>query len=191
MNSSSTSAAPLAAFIGIDWADQSHQVCWRAVAQPTWQPVELEQTPEAIRVWAAGLQQQFGGQPVGVCLEQSRGPLVYALSGYPWIVLYPINPKSLARYREALAPSRAKDDPTDAQLLGQFLAHHHAQLRPWKADDEATRQLRGLLENRETLVDDRTRLTHRLKAVLKSYYPQALDWAGPLTQPMAWAFLLR
>jgi transposase len=185
------STSPLAAFIGIDWADRSHQVCWRRVHETNWQHLELEQTPEAIAQWAASLQHQFGGQAVGVCLEQSRGPLVYALSAYPWIVLYPINPKSLARYREALAPSRAKDDPSDAQLLGQFLALHQGQLRAWKAEDAATRRLRWLLENRETLVDERTRLAHRLKAVLKSYYPQALDWAGPLTKPMAWAFLLR
>jgi hypothetical protein len=31
-------------------------------------------------------------------------------------VLFHIHPMMLARYREALTPSRAKDDPTDAAL---------------------------------------------------------------------------
>lgn len=48
-----------------------------------------------------------------------------------------------------------------------------------------------MLENRETLVDDRTRLSHRLRDMLKLYFPQALDWAGPLNKPMSWAFLLK
>lgn len=181
----------LAAFVGIDWADREHAVCWRAADEVGMHQETLKQEPAALAAWAAGLQQRFGGRSVGVCLEQSRGPLIYALSAYPWLVLYPVNPKSLARYREALAPSRAKDDPSDAALLCQFLALHRHALRPWQADDPVTRQLRLLLENREKLVDQRTALTHQLRALLKGYFPQALDWAGDLLRPMAWAFLLK
>jgi hypothetical protein len=50
-------------------------------------------------------------------LEQSRGPLIYALLKYDFLILYPINPKTLARFREAFTPSRAKDDPRDAEYL--------------------------------------------------------------------------
>lgn len=181
----------LAAFIGIDWADQEHAVCWRGVEEKTLHHETLRQEPGALAAWAAGMQQRFGGRPVGVCLEQSRGPLIYALSAYPWLVLYPINPKSLARYREALSPSRAKDDPSDAALLCQFLAFHQERLKPWRADEPHTRHLRLLLENREKLVDQRTALTHQLRALLKGYFPQALEWAGDLLRPMAWAFLLK
>jgi transposase len=116
---------------------------------------------------------------------------VYALSAYPWLVLYPVNPKSLAAFRLALHPSRSKDDPTDAALLCELLRTHPQQLHPWQAEDTATRTLRGLLENRDKLVDDRTRLSHRLRAALKLVFPQALEWAGPLTQPVSWAFLLQ
>jgi transposase len=180
---------PLAAFIGIDWADERHAVFIQTAGSSGGRHEQLDQQPEAIAAWAAKLQQEFGGAPVGVCLEQSRGPLIHALSVYPWIVLFPINPKSLARYREALSPSRAKDDPTDAQLLCDFLRTHPHKLRAWKADDEPTRRLRLLLENREKLVDQRTALVNQLTAVLKGYFPQALEWAGEITKPMAWAFL--
>lgn len=181
----------LAAFVGIDWADQEHAVCWKAVHQSELHHETLKQEPGALAAWAAAIHQRFDGRPVGVCLEQSRGPLIYGLSAYPWLVLYPVNPKSLARYREALSPSRAKDDPSDAALLCQFLALHREQLRPWQAEDPATRALRLLLENREKLVDQRTALTHQLRALLKSYFPQALEWAGDLLRPMAWAFLVK
>ena len=35
----------------------------------------LPHTPEAIDVWAAELATRFGGRPIAVALEQSRGPL--------------------------------------------------------------------------------------------------------------------
>ena len=181
----------LAAYVGIDWADQQHQVCLQVDEHSPRSTQPLDQTPEAITAWVLKLKEQFPGGLVGVCLEQSRGPLIYALSQFPWLVLYPINPKSLARYREALYPSQSKDDPSDAQLLCQFLQFHQPQLHAWHAEDATTRRLRLLLENRKTLVDDRTRFANRLTDCLKRYYPQALHWAGPLTQPLAWDFLLK
>jgi transposase len=151
----------------------------------------LSQKPEELAAWALALKERFPAQLVGVCLEQTRGALIYALSQYPWMLLYPINPKSLARYRESLYPSHSKNDPQDAELLCDFLVKHQDHLHPWQAEDAETRKLRLLLENRETLVDDRTRLSHRLRDTLKIFFPQALEWAGPLTKPMSWAFLLK
>lgn len=184
-------AIKLAAFVGIDWADEEHAVCMRIEGSPKVETCVLEQKPEALTAWAVELKERFGDRPVGICLEQSRGALIYALSKYPWLALYPINPKSLARYREAFYPSRAKSDPADAVLLSEFLAKHQDRLCPWQAEDTETRKLRLLLENRETLVDDRTRLSNRLRDALKLYFPQALAWGGPLTKPMSWAFLMK
>jgi transposase len=181
----------LAARVGIDWGDREHKVCMEVSGNPVRTRSTLKQTSEALAQWALELKERFGGQPVGVCLEQSRGPLIYALSRYPWLVLYPINPHTFACYRKAFRPSGAKDDHGDAGLLCDFLAKHQEQLHPWRAEDAQTRKLRLLLENREKLVDDRTRLVSRLRAMLKSYYPQALQWAGELTKPLAWHFLLR
>ena len=45
------------------------------------------------------------------------------------------------------------------------------------------------MEHRRDTVDDRTRLTNRLTALLKTYFPQALDWAGELRKPAACEFL--
>ncbi|HYR42041.1 MAG TPA: hypothetical protein VER98_03390, partial [Terriglobia bacterium] len=36
---------------------------------------------------------------------------------HDFLVLYPVNPKALARYREAFRTSGAKDDPADSGLL--------------------------------------------------------------------------
>jgi len=68
-------------------------------------------TPEAIVDWASALQRRFAG-PIAVCLEIAKGPLINALQRYDFVVIFPVNPAMLAKYREAFTPSGAKDDPT-------------------------------------------------------------------------------
>jgi transposase len=134
---------------------------------------------------------RYEGRSVAIAVEQSRGALVYALMNYAGVVLYPINPKSLARYRDAFRPGGAKDDPTDADLLTDLLRTHRDRLRPWKPDDAGVRTLRLLVEDRRALVGQRTALTNRLQNRLKEYYPQALAWAGGLDSLQACDFLER
>ncbi len=105
-----------AAFVGIDWADSTHDVCLQAADSTKRECFILTHTPEAIDAWVRTLRARFNGQPIAICLELTKGPLVSALRKYDFLVLFPINPLTLARYREAFTPSRAKDDPTDAAL---------------------------------------------------------------------------
>lgn len=162
-----------AAFIGIDWADEEHAVC--VLDGPRLRREVLPHTPEAIAAWAAGLAREFGNQPVAVMVEQSRGALLQALMQYPQLVLFPINPKQAARYREALVHSGKKDDPTDAECLARFVREHHRQLRAWKPADAVTRQLAQLVELRRKAVESRKQTTQQCQARLKQYFPLALD----------------
>ena len=95
---------------------------------------------------------------------------------YDFVVLYPINPATVAKYRRAFQPSRAKDDPTDAQILVELLLKHHEKFTPWQPESGEIRTLRQMVELRRTLVKDKVRLTNRLTACLKNYFPQVLDW---------------
>jgi transposase len=167
-------ALQFAAWIGIDWADQEHAVCVVDAATGRSDPSTLAHEPGAIEDWAMELHNRFPG-PIAVCLEQSKGALLYALMKFDFLVLYPINPKQLACYREALAPSGAKDDPVDAQLLVDFLRRYHDRLRPWRPDDQATRLISILNEDRRGLIDLRTELTNRLQSRLKLYFPLVLE----------------
>ena len=183
---------PLAALIGIDWADQHHDVALQVAGSAAIEECRLPHTPNALAAWLAALAARFGGQPVGIALETSRGPLVHALLEVPFVVLYPVNPRSLRRFREAFTPSGAKDDAPDARLLLALLVKHRDQLTPWRPDDPAIRTLRALVERRRSAVDLRTQLTLQLQAALKEYFPQALTWAGTeLASPLACAFLRR
>jgi transposase len=168
--------SPYAAFVGLDWADAEHAVC--LLENDASEQQTVAQDAAALDAWVAGLRQRFGGRPVAVCLEQSRGALLYALMKYDCLVLFPINPKQLARYREAFAPSGAKDDPGDAELLARFVREHHLRLRAWKPDDALTRSLRLLSEDRRHWVAERTAAGNRLLSNLKEVYPLALGFLG-------------
>lgn len=167
-----------AACVGIDWADRKHAACLIEAGSDRPQPCDLPHRAEAIEAWATELRARFGGRPVAVCLEQSRGGLVYALMKYDFLVLFPINPKQLSKYREALSPGGAKDDPSDAELLCRFLREHGKRLRAWRPDDADTRALRLLCESRRNWVAQRTALGNQLLRHLKEAYPLALEFLG-------------
>ena len=169
-----------AAYVGLDWADQEHAVCLQESDSAKVETSVLKQTAQSLGEWANQLRARFGGRKVAVCLEQSKGALIYALMSYDFLVLYPVNPQTLAKYRKAFRTSGAKDDPDDASLLRELVKLHRDRLRALVPDDVQTRTLQMLVESRRRIVRERTRLTNRLTSLLKAYYPQALEWAGEL-----------
>jgi transposase len=191
MNPSSLKESEIAAWVGLDWADQQHQICLQAAADLSLEFATIKQQPEALQAWVSQLRARFAGGKVVIALEQSRGALVYALMAYDFLVLYPIPPKSLARYRETFRSSGSKDDTSDAALLLDLVRHHRDQFQSWVPADHLTRQLDQLSQHRRTLVDQKTQLTNQLTSGLKTYFPQALDWAGALETVQACDFLER
>ena len=171
-----TNIEQFAAIIGIDWADKEHEVCLKTFGSEALESLTLKQRPECIDEWARGLRKRFKGQPVAICLELKKGPLVHALLKYDFLILFPVNPQALCKYRNAFATSRAKDDPTDAALMVDLLSKHMDRFKAWQPEAPETRKLALLTEHRRRIVGDKVRLTNRLTSLLKGYYPQVLDW---------------
>src|SRR5947209_11256863 len=115
VNMSPLPEQPFTAWVGIDWADTKHDICVQATGAPRREPSCIAHRVAAIDEWANALHRRFGG-PIAVALELARGPIVAALQKYHFLVLFPINPATLAKYREAFQPSGAKNDPGDAEL---------------------------------------------------------------------------
>ena len=111
------------AYVGIDWADSKHDVCIQAKASDERKFDVVKHRSEAIDVWVKDLHQRYPGC-IAVAVELSKGPIVSVLQKYDFIDIFPVNPGSLAKYREAFKPSRAKDDPTDAELAMDMLLRH-------------------------------------------------------------------
>ena len=96
-----------------------------------------------------------------------------------------------ASMRQALYPSGAKDDPRDADLLLDLLLQHRNKLRRLSPDNEATRRVQNLVEERRKLVDEKTAQINRLTDHLKVYFPQMLEWFGRLDRELVCALLER
>jgi len=166
---------PFTAYVGIDWADSKHDVCLQAAGSEQREFDCFAHQVEHIEEWASSMHRRFGG-PVAVALELSKGPIVYALQKYDYFVLFPVNPSTLAKYREAFKPSRAKDDPTDAELALDLLLRHPERFKALQPQSVEMRTLVSLVEQRRRLVNDKIRITNRLRDTLKQYYLQTLEW---------------
>jgi len=181
-----------AAFIAIDWADRQHVFSLQLAGQTTKETGTLEQKPEVIGPWVAKLRERFGGRPVAVAVEQSRGALIHALLSYDFIVIYPLHPSTVAKFREAFKSSGAKSDPLDTDQILQILTKHRELLKALNPDTEQTRLLARLVEDRRKAVDLRTSHVQALTAALKEYFPQALELVnGNLTSRLACDFLIK
>src|ERR1700749_3654940 len=170
-------ATQVAACVGIDWADLKHDVVLRSVGDPAKPEHQIIKSEiNALADWIAQMHERFGAKgKVLVCLEQSRGALIYQLMAYGLFELYPINPSQLANYRKTFFSSGAKDDRPDADLLSELLMCHRDRLRAWKPDDQLTRELASLNEGRRNAVDRRTELAHEIKDQLQLDFPVALQ----------------
>jgi len=180
-----------AAWAAIDWATKQHVVAIVPAAGGRIEIGKLENTPEAVELWAATLRHRFGDGPIAVALEQKRGSVIYMLSKYDHLVLYPVPPTMSASYRHAFSPSGAKDDNGDTLLLLDLLRHHRDRLSPLQHDTAETRLLRFLTEDRRRLVGQKVRVVLQLTDAVHQYFPQLRIWFGSLDSRLSNALLDR
>jgi transposase len=183
-------APPPVAWIGLDWGHKEHAFALQAGSHPA-EEGTLVHTSETLHAWLHALEKRFGGRPVALALEASRGAVIHALVQYPWLTIYPINPVTSDRYRKAFTPSGASDDLPDARVLLELARDHAAKLRPLEAQDAQTLKLTGLVEARRDTVDRRTQVLNQITSLLRHYYPQALALVGELDTELAVDFLSR
>jgi transposase len=178
--------------IGLDRSDRKADLHYIDTRTGRRWSQSIDTAPEALWQWLLELRQQYPQARVALCLEQPAVHLIPFLESYEWLTLYPINPITLQKYREAFVTSRAKDDDKDAQYMAELLLSHHDKLKVWAPEDSATRAVQQLVFHRRAVVDERTGLTNRLQALLKQYFPQALELCGEdLWRPLATSFLLK
>ena len=164
------------ALIGIDWADQKHDICEHPTHTEKFHYSIIKSKPEALHDWAMSLKKRYPNQQIAVACELKKGPLIYALAKYDHLTLFTINPSSVAKYRKAFTPSGAKDDPSDAFLQVEILTLHMNKLTVIEPESATMRALAQLVEYRRNVVQDRVDLSNKITAALKNYYPQALEW---------------
>ena len=73
------------AYVGLDWADTKHDVCIQRAGETNRDFACIPHRVDKIEDWAVSLYRRTGG-PIAVVVELTRGPIVYALQKYGFIV---------------------------------------------------------------------------------------------------------
>jgi transposase len=166
---------PYKATVGIDWADQKHDVFVRFAKGDSYRR-KIDSRPETIQEWLLELRSACAQGKIAIALEQRRGALFYQLCTHlNWIDLYPVNPHSLASFRLTFFSSRAKDDPIDSQLLEELVRTHSDRLRPYQPESTTERKLDQYCRHRRSLLDLATKTELKLISTLKQYFPLVVN----------------
>jgi len=77
--------------VSIDWGGPKARLeAWQEANSRTREHGEVGHMPEAIEAWIAQMSQRFAGRPIAVAVEQSRGALVFMLSKYEQLHIFPV-----------------------------------------------------------------------------------------------------
>jgi hypothetical protein len=179
---------------GIDWAQDHHDI---AIVDTDGQLLAKRRIPESIAGFTelTAMLAEAGdnpNDPIPVAIETPRGLLVAVLraSGRP---VYPINPMSVARYRERTSMSGKKSDHGDAVTLANILRTDADQHRRLPADTELAQSITVLARAHQDATWRRTRASNELRSLLREYFPGFLhtfaDRPGAISSPEARAVL--
>ena len=159
-------------FCGIDWAEDHHDI---ALVNRDGKLLARRRISDDAAGLAAllGLLAEHGDRPedpVPVAIETPRGLLTACLraTGRP---VYPVNPLSVARYRERHSVAGRKSDHGDAYVLANILRTDQEMHRPLPADSELAQAIAVLARAQQDAVWDRTTAHNKLRSHLREYYP--------------------
>jgi transposase len=162
----------LDAFCGIDWAEDHHDIALvdrdgtlLARARVSDDPAGLTRLLDLLAEHG-----DSAGDPVPVAIETPRGLLVACLRAAGRKV-YPVNPMSVARYRDRHSVAGRKSDHGDAVVLANILRTDSHAHRPLPADSELAQAVAVLARAQQDAVWDRTQAHNRLRSHLREYYP--------------------
>jgi transposase len=168
-------------YCGIDWAEDHHDIS--LIDRDGRLLARRRITDDAAGLAALlGLLAEHGDtpdDPVPVAIETPRGLLVACLraTGRP---VYPINPMSVARYRDRHSVAGRKSDHGDSFVLAGVLRTDLHAHRPLPADTELAQAIAVLARAQQDAVWDRTQAHNKLRSQLREYYPGFLAAFSPL-----------
>jgi transposase len=169
-------------YCGIDWAEDHHDISL----------VDRDGTLLARRRIgddAAGLAvlvellAEHGDHPddlIPVAIETPRGLLVACLRATGRQV-YPVNPMSVARYRDRHTVAGRKSDHGDSFVLANVLRTDIHAHRPLPADTELAQAIAVLARAQQDAVWDRTTAHNKLRSHLREYFPGFLAAFAPVS----------
>jgi transposase len=177
-------------FIGIDWADEDHDVFITNEIGTSLDAFAIDDSILGLHQFNSTVSSyEVEPNDVHIAIETPHGLIVNALirQGYN---VYPINPKAVRNERKTYRSSDARDDNFDAFVLAQMIRMRVEGYTPLRPQTELTEEIRILSEDRHKLVVQKVRLVNQLRATLKVYYPAAIGLFSSLSAKITLEFLL-
>lgn len=170
---------------GIDWAEAHHDV---ALVDREGRRVAHQRIDTGLGGFTAlsELLAEHTENPAGVAvaIETEKGLLVAALRAAGFII-YAINPRAVARYRERYAQAGGKSDPGDAVVLADILRTDRHLHRSLPVHSELGAAVKVLARQHQEAIWARQAAVNRLRSLLVEFYPQALCAFSNLTHKAA------
>lgn len=175
-------------WVGLDWGEFEHAVTIVNDRRELVLQFTVKATREGLDELGRRLEEV--GTIAGVAIEATAN-LVVSFVIKKGFMVYPVNPKLSKNWREGNSVAGVKSDARDGHVLAVELARRYESLRVMEQGDPDAEKLASLCEALRDLVDQRTAHVQRLKALLRQYYPAALEFFKDVTCPVFWRFLNR
>jgi transposase len=181
--------------VGIDWATESHTVTLLTRPGEALETLVITNTLKGFLTLLDAIRRHIGKdkpapspKDVLFIIEDRNQRLVDFLLAQDFTG-YLMEPSRMTGYRLRYRSSGNKTDPDDAFIMADMLARDRDQLPTINPMNATVQTLKTLLMDREGFVRDQTRLTNRLTACLRQYYPEALKLFSDVAGKTALAFV--
>jgi hypothetical protein len=182
-------------YVGIDWAVEGHAVTLLTRPGEVLESLVIANTLKGFLKLLEAIHKQMGkNKPaptpgdVLFIIEDRNQRLVDFLLAQDFTG-YLMEPNRMTGYRLRYRSSGNKTDPDDAFIMADVLCRDRDQLPTINPMNATVQTLKTLLMDREGFVRDQTRLTNRLTACLRQYYPEALELFSDVAGKTALEFL--
>jgi transposase len=177
-------------FLGIDWSEQKHDLCFLNDAGAAIARLTIPHTPDGfLKLDSTRQQLNIPAADCRVGLETAHSLLIDFLWARGYTQVYVIPPSVTKSNRGRYCQTGARTDQSDAFVLADILRTDCGRLQPWHPDSLVTRQIRSRVSLVTQLRRETVRFSNRLRAVLLRYYPLVTQMFSGLDTKIALRFV--
>lgn len=177
-------------YCGIDWSDKTLEYHLRNAKSKVLCKGVVAASVGGLAELYSVLERHACPEEIGVAIETCHGAWIQAMLDRGYII-YPVNPKTVERFRQACSANGVKTDKIDSKVLSMFLLTFHKENKPLRPDAPEIIKLRILCQDRLRLTEEHTAKINELGAVVKCYYPAFVGLFGRMDSDIALDFLIR
>ena len=166
-------------YVGIDWGEQSHQVCLCGDHGEVRGERAFPHSGAGLAALVGWLLERTQAPPgvIAAAIERPDGPVVATLME-AGMVVFAVNPRQSSNLRKFFSHAGHKNDERDARMLATTLQASRAGFRRLAPRPALVRRLRERTRAADRLLQEQVRQCLRIRSALVDYFPQLLEVAG-------------